>query len=778
MNWVLGVLSSVLASAGSWDLVSLLIRVTLIAAIGAFLCSALRKAAASARHLTAVATLAALIAFPVAKVLLPSMPLAILPAVKTSTPSVAQRPSKAWRADPSQAYVSEPNLASLSEAPAPTPAALPAAPDETLNRTLDYAILGTIAVAMALLLHVLFSFLAAAVTARQARRIDDVEWRRELQLACERLGVSRAVDLRESPSITVPVVWGFLRPVLLLPVGARGWTREQLRIVFLHEVAHVARHDAVGLLLGRIATSVFWFHPLVWKLARVARQECERSCDDLVIAAGERATDYAAHLLAIVRSMTTRRERLAGVAPALAQRSSLEDRLTSILRAGQRRGSVSRPAFFVVIGSALVLLIATTVVQVVSAKGSEDRTADSVSKCTDDATNAVQVFKVEDASPNSTQKHDEAQRRFAAGEEQFRQQEYVRAATSYLAAGALGYRRDESFYRAGCALAKAGATDDAVNALGAAVEAGHDRANLGSDSDLESLRSDPGFLALVTPNADPNPVPEPLEVSVVVPVVPPVYQVAGGSSGMWKSGMWKNKDEDKSGIDYMRAGQYERAITAFEEEFKESGNSNAMYNMACAYALRGDKRRAFDALESAIENGFDNSSHMVEDEDLQSLQGDPHFYALVRLAKDLQLFNNGRFGGMNDEEDWQKALPRFERVTREHPSVGRAWANLGYARLESGDPKGGYTAYQHALELGYQKPMMMYNMACCSSRAGDLDGAFKWLDRADAAGFEIGEHVGSDSDLDAIRDDPRYDQMLDQWDQKMAKQHREKEKTD
>ncbi|HEV8128594.1 MAG TPA: M56 family metallopeptidase, partial [Candidatus Eisenbacteria bacterium] len=360
MTLSLGVLSSVLATAGSWDLASLLIRVTLIAAIGAFLCFALRNAAAAVRHLTAVATLAALVAFPVAKVLLPAMPLPILPAARTSTPSVAEPPSEPWVAAPSQAYVSEPSIAAPAPAAAPTapPAAPPAAPDETLNRILDYAILGTLGVASALLLHVLFSFLAAAVTARRARRIDDVELRRELRCACERLGVSRPVDLRESPSITVPVVWGFFRHVLLLPVGARGWTREQLRIVFLHEVAHVARHDAVGLLLGRIATSVFWFHPLVWKLARVARQECERSCDDLVIAAGERATDYAEHLLAIVRSMTTRRERLAGVAPALAQRSNLEDRLTSILRAGQRRGSVSRPAFFVAIGSAAVLLVA------------------------------------------------------------------------------------------------------------------------------------------------------------------------------------------------------------------------------------------------------------------------------------------------------------------------------------------------------------------------------------------------------------------------------------
>jgi tetratricopeptide (TPR) repeat protein len=249
-----------------------------------------------------------------------------------------------------------------------------------------------------------------------------------------------------------------------------------------------------------------------------------------------------------------------------------------------------------------------------------------------------------------------------------------------------------------------------------------------------------------------------------------VYQVAGSSPKV---------DFDPSGIEFMRAGQYQRAIEAFEEQIRQNGSSNAMYNIACAYALRGDKRRAFDALERAIENGFDNSQHMTQDEDLRLLKGDPHFYELVRLTKDLQLFGSGRFGsGMKDEQDWRQSVSRFERVAREHPNYGRAWSNLGFARLQGGDPKGAVAAYQRALELGYQGPTVMYNIACCAARAGDPDGAFHWLERAEKAGFEIGEHAGSDSDLDALRGDRRFNALLERWDRKMAEQHRKTEKTD
>jgi tetratricopeptide (TPR) repeat protein len=543
--------------------------------------------------------------------------------------------------------------------------------------------------------------------------------------------------------------------------------------VFLHEVAHVARHDGLGLLLARIATSLFWFHPLVWKLARVARRECERSCDDMVLAAGERATDYAEHLLAIVRSMT-RRDPFAGMAPALAQRSNLEARLVSILRAGQRRGSVSRPRVLATVAGAALLLVATAVVQVVAAQDrtdSESWAGDPATKVTQNGsenpgacTGTVQGVE-EEAPPLSPEMASEGEQRFQAGGAAFKQGGYVRAASSYLAAGAIGYRRPESFYRAACALAKAGANEDALNALGAAVEAGFDQSELiGADPNLEGLRADPRFLAIVTPKT-----PE-------VPEVPDVpaqwYSVAGSLDK-------KSYVTGQSGIEFMRAGQYERAITAFEEEIKMTGSSNAMYNLACAYAQRGDKRRAFDALENAIENGFDNSQHMVEDEDLRLIQGDPHFYQLVRLTKDLQLFGSGRSGnGMKDEDDWRQSLSRFERVTREHPEFGRAWANLGYARLEAGDPKGAAAAYQRALELGYRKPTMMYNVACCAARSGNVDEAFRWLDKADKAGFEVGEYAGSDSDLDALRDDPRYDDLLERWDQNMARKHLEKEKTE
>ena len=197
-----GALFSALAAASWGDLLSLLVRVTLIASIGGCLCAVLRNASAAMRHLAAMTTLAVLIGLPVAWVLLPTLSLPILPAMTSST-SGFEDPIPAARIA-GDSHVTSQDHAAESQRGLPRPL-LRTQP----GRVLALAILVALVVTSALLLHLLVSVAAAWITARRARRIDDIPLRRDLDDARERLGVSRAVDLRESASVCVPAVWGF-----------------------------------------------------------------------------------------------------------------------------------------------------------------------------------------------------------------------------------------------------------------------------------------------------------------------------------------------------------------------------------------------------------------------------------------------------------------------------------------------------------------------------------------------------------------------------------------
>src|SRR5262249_11863974 len=105
-----------------------------------------------------------------------------------------------------------------------------------------------------------------------------------LEAACLQIGIRRAVPLLIHPDRSIPRVWGVLRYRLLIPVTALHWSDEQLRSVLLHELAHIKRGDTMAQPLAQVACALHWFNPLAWWAARRLGVECERACDDLVLA--------------------------------------------------------------------------------------------------------------------------------------------------------------------------------------------------------------------------------------------------------------------------------------------------------------------------------------------------------------------------------------------------------------------------------------------------------------------------------------------------------------
>ncbi len=57
-----------------------------------------------------------------------------------------------------------------------------------------------------------------------------------------------------------------------------------------------------------------------------------------------------------------------------------------------------------------------------------------------------------------------------------------------------------------------------------------------------------------------------------------------------------------------------------------------MYNVACGYALLGDKDQAIAWLTKAFENHYPDEGGIDKDDDLKSLQGDPRFIALTGVG--------------------------------------------------------------------------------------------------------------------------------------------------
>jgi len=123
---------------------------------------------------------------------------------------------------------------------------------------------------------------------------------------------SGAVRLLVSARAASPVVIGWLRPVVLLPVRVlTGLSSEELRAVLAHELAHVRRHDYLVNILQRVVESLLFYHPAVWWLSTRVRTERELAADDDAIALCD---DPAILARALLRLEETRSDRVAAIA--------------------------------------------------------------------------------------------------------------------------------------------------------------------------------------------------------------------------------------------------------------------------------------------------------------------------------------------------------------------------------------------------------------------------------------------------------------------------------
>jgi beta-lactamase regulating signal transducer with metallopeptidase domain len=166
----------------------------------------------------------------------------------------------------------------------------------------------------------------------------------------------RPVSLFESSDISTPATVGVWLPAILLPTEARRWPPAETRAILAHELAHVHRWDCLTQAISRVACAVYWFNPLVWLADRRMSSERERACDDAALRAGAAPVDYAAMLLDLVRSVSSRS--LAPGALPMVGTSELEARLRAILDPGLPRGTLRPSTWSMVLGLAggMVLL--------------------------------------------------------------------------------------------------------------------------------------------------------------------------------------------------------------------------------------------------------------------------------------------------------------------------------------------------------------------------------------------------------------------------------------
>jgi beta-lactamase regulating signal transducer with metallopeptidase domain len=185
----------------------------------------------------------------------------------------------------------------------------------------------------------------------------------QLVEALEQYPIGREVKLLGSDEVQIPTALGFFRPAVVLP----GWalhelSLEELRVILLHELAHLRRWDDWTNLAQKILKAVFFFHPAVWWIEGRLALEREMACDDMVLEQTANPARYAASLVSIAEKAfaekTRLRRALALAQGALGRMRQNSLRIAQILNPRRSRSSGGwRPAIAAVASIVVVAFV-------------------------------------------------------------------------------------------------------------------------------------------------------------------------------------------------------------------------------------------------------------------------------------------------------------------------------------------------------------------------------------------------------------------------------------
>ena len=237
---------------------------------------------------------------------------------------------------------------------------------------------------------------ALRVRKRDAELVPDPLKSRFSKLA-KQMGLKKSVKLIQTGLIQVPMVVGYFRPLVVLPLSVvTQFSTSEIDAILKHELAHIRRHDALVNWLQSIIETIFFFHPCVWWISNQVRLERENCCDDIAA----REPGEAIHLANALYRLEESRALPAGLA---ATGGELHTRIKRLMARKTKSESNYVTMRLPAILAATVVVFAISLTAIASHPGSENRLPDDFGKVssvtiqTVGASHNWKVMKIDDA---------------------------------------------------------------------------------------------------------------------------------------------------------------------------------------------------------------------------------------------------------------------------------------------------------------------------------------------------------------------------------------------
>ncbi len=111
----------------------------------------------------------------------------------------------------------------------------------------------------------------------------DIRYKDKLDYVKNTLGIKKNVRICESKYADIPFVYGFFRPIILMPKGFyKSLSNEKLSYIIMHELRHISRKDVLMNYCWIFAKTLHWFNPLIYIAYKSYKNTVEECCDESV----------------------------------------------------------------------------------------------------------------------------------------------------------------------------------------------------------------------------------------------------------------------------------------------------------------------------------------------------------------------------------------------------------------------------------------------------------------------------------------------------------------
>ena len=181
------------------------------------------------------------------------------------------------------------------------------------------------------------------------KEVSDIKILNLLSDCEEKLNIKTRVELSCNPLIASPMLIGFFRPRIILPV--HELEDKELSYIFVHELTHYKQRDMFYKWLIQIVVCAHWFNPFVYLLEKEVNKSCELSCDEKVISIldDKARREYGDTLISFLQSNNLYKSSLASVTLTEGA-EQLKERLGAIMKFKKKsKGIIAITAIFSVL---------------------------------------------------------------------------------------------------------------------------------------------------------------------------------------------------------------------------------------------------------------------------------------------------------------------------------------------------------------------------------------------------------------------------------------------